>query len=241
MSYPGSATPLKKGAPLPYKLLAGVEPCPEGWLLVPGKLQGVSLFPEPAEVLSKLSEILDYRPSFEVVAIHVPIGLPANPAPGGRACDREARRLLGRRRGAAVISAPPRSVLWNGGGEGVSAVTRVLLPRIQEAYREIASYSQRTVYEVHPELGFYELNGDRPLQYGKRTTLGREERLALLSDRIPGVERVIEHRPATVALPTLLDACVNLWTARRISARAVTRLPEVPEWNQDGLRMELVR
>jgi len=242
MSHPGSATPLKKGAPLPYKLLAGVEPCRGGWLLVPGKLQGVSLFPEPPEVLGKLTEILDYRPSFEVVAIHVPIGLPGEQAArGGRACDREARRLLGRRRGAAVISAPPRSALWNGGGEGLSAVTRVLLPRIQEAYREIASYHQRRVYEVHPELGFYELNGDRPLRYGTRTTMGREERLTLLTERIPGIERVIENRPATVALPTLLDACVNLWTARRISARAVTRLPEVPEWNQDGLRMELVR
>ncbi|MCA1846927.1 MAG: hypothetical protein LC792_27775, partial [Actinobacteria bacterium] len=47
--------------------------------------------------------------------------------------------------------------------------------------------------------------------------------------------------PAGVSLPTLLDACVDLWTARRIAARAVARLPEVPEWNEDGLRMELVR
>jgi predicted RNase H-like nuclease len=39
----------------------------------------------------------------------------------------------------------------------------------------------------------------------------------------------------------VLDACVDLWTARRIAARAVSRLPEVPEWNDDGLRMELVR
>jgi predicted RNase H-like nuclease len=227
---------------LPYKLLAGVEPCPEGWLVVTGKLQGVTLFPEPAQVLGKLTEILDYRPSFEVVTIHVPIGLPGERAPGGRACDRGARRLLGRRRGAAIMSPPPRSVL---GGDldpdGLSAVARTLLPRIQEAHREVASYHQRLVHEVHPELGFYELNGDRPLRYGKRTTMGREERLTLLSDRIPGIERVVEYRPETVALPTVLDACVNLWTARRIAARAVTRLPEVPEWNEDGLRMELVR
>jgi len=44
---------LKRGAPLPYKLLAGVEPCPDGWLVVTGKLQGVTLFPEPAQVLGK--------------------------------------------------------------------------------------------------------------------------------------------------------------------------------------------
>jgi predicted RNase H-like nuclease len=44
-----------------------------------------------------------------------------------------------------------------------------------------------------------------------------------------------------VRLPTVLDACVDLWTSRRIAARAVSRLPDVPEWNEDGLRMELVR
>jgi predicted RNase H-like nuclease len=209
---------------------------------VTGKLQGVTLFPETPQVLGKLTEILDYRPSFEVVAIHIPIGLPADRTPGGRLCDQEARRLLGRRRAAAIMSPPPRSVLGTDlQPEGLSAVARTLLPRIQEAHREIASYNQRLVYEVHPELGFYELNGDRPLRYGKRTTMGREERLALLSDRIPGVERVLEHRPETVSVPALLDACVNLWTARRIAARAVTRLPDVPEWNEDGLRMELVR
>jgi predicted RNase H-like nuclease len=236
-----SRQPLKRGAPLPYKLLAGVEPCPGGWLVVTGKLQGITLFPEPPQVLGKLIEVLDYRPSFEVIAIHAPIGLPGERAPGGRACDREARRLLGRRRGTAIISPPPRSLLGDLEVDGLSAVARVLLPRIQEAHREIASYHQRLVYEVHPELGFYELNGGRPLRYGKRTTMGRDERLALLSDRIPGIERVLEFRPDTISLPSLLDACINLWTARRIAARAVTRLPEVPEWNQDGLRMELVR
>ena len=43
---------LRKGAPVPYRPLAGVEPCPGGWLVVPGKLQGVSLFPEPPQVIT---------------------------------------------------------------------------------------------------------------------------------------------------------------------------------------------
>jgi predicted RNase H-like nuclease len=58
---------------------------------------------------------------------------------------------------------------------------------------------------------------------------------------MPGLERVLDNVPAGVRLPTVLDTCVNLWTARRIAARAVSRLPEVPEWNEDGMRMELVR
>ena len=58
---------------------------------------------------------------------------------------------------------------------------------------------------------------------------------------MPGLERVLDHRPESVPLPRLLDACVDLWTARRIAARSLSRLPENPEWNEDGLRMELVR
>ena len=238
---PVSEPRLKRGAPVPYRLLAGVEPCGRGWLVVSGKLQGVSLFPEPPQLLATIVEILDYRPSFEIVALHAPIGLPSGLHPGGRASDREARRLLGPRRGAAIVSPPSRSVLDDDQGAGLSAVVRTLLPRIREVQRDVASYHQRTVFEVHPELGFHQLNGDAPLRRGKRTKAGIEERLALLRARMPGLDRVLDNRPPSVPLPRLLDACVDLWTARRIAARALARLPENPEWNEDGLRMELVR
>jgi predicted RNase H-like nuclease len=225
---------------MPYRLVAGIEPSPGGWLVVSGKLQGISLFPEPPQVMAKMIDVLDYRPSFEIVALHAPIGLPSEAAAGGRACDREARRLLGPRRGAAVVSPPPHSVL-DDEGDGLSAVGRALLPRIREVQRDVASYHQRVVFEVHPELGFYQLNDDAPLKFAKRTEQGIEERLSLLTARMPGLDRVLDHRPEGISLPRHLDACVNLWTARRIAARAITRLPEVPEWNEDGLRMELVR
>jgi predicted RNase H-like nuclease len=232
---------LRKGAPIPYRPLAGVEPCPGGWLVVPGKLQGVSLFPEPPQVVPTLTDVLDTRPSYEIIALHAPIGLPGERSRGGRACDRQARKLLGTRRGAAVTAPPTRSDVYDASGDGLSAVVRAQLARIREVQRDVASYHQRTVYEVHPELGFFQLNDDAPLRYGKRTHLGIDERLALLTARMPGIERVLNNVPAGVRLPTLLDACVDLWTARRIAARAVSRLPDVPEWNEDGLRMELVR
>jgi predicted RNase H-like nuclease len=232
---------LRKGAPLPYRPLAGVEPCPGGWFVVSGKLQGVSLFPEPPQVLASISDVLDARPPYEIIALHAPIGLPGERIPGGRACDRQARKLLGRRRGAAVTAPPSRSSVYDATGEGLSAVVRAQLARIREVQRDVASYHQRTVFEVHPELGFFQLNEDAPLRYSKRTHLGIEERLSLLQARMPGLERVLDNVPDGIRLPTVLDACVNLWTARRIAARAVSRLPEVPEWNEDGLRMELVR
>ena len=208
--------------------------------MVSGKLQGISLFPEPPQVMPRLIDILDYRPSFEIVALHSAIGLPSDLTPGGRACDQEARRLLGPRRGAAIVSPPPRSVL-DDDGAGLSAVGRTLLPRIREVQRDVASYHQRVVFEVHPELSFYQLNDDEPLKFAKRTEAGIDERMALLQARMPGLDRVLDNRPEGISLPRLLDACVGLWTARRIAARAVARLPDVPEWNEDGLRMELVR
>ena len=232
---------LRKGAPVPYRPLAGVEPCPGGWFVVAGKLQGVSLFPDPGQVFPSITEVLDTRPSYEIVALHAPIGLPGERIPGGRACDRAARKLLGVRRGAAVTAPPSRSMAYDTAGTGLSAVVRAQLTRIREVQRDVASYHQRTVFEVHPELGFYQLNEDRPLRYGKRTHLGIDERLALLQARMPGLERVLDNIPDGIRLPVVLDACVDLWTARRIAARAVARLPEVPEWNEDGLRMEMVR
>jgi predicted RNase H-like nuclease len=39
----------------------------------------------------------------------------------------------------------------------------------------------------------------------------------------------------------LLDAAACLWTARRVAARAATRIPMDPEWDSQGLRMEIVR
>lgn len=232
---------LRRGAPLPYRPLAGVEPCRGGWFVVSGKLQGVSLFPEPPQIVETITDVLDSRPPYEIIALHAPIGLPGERTPGGRACDRQARKLLGTRRGSAISAPPTRSDVYDASGEGLSAVVRAQLARIREVQRDVASYHQRSVFEVHPELGFYQLNEDTPLRYAKRTHLGVEERLNLLQARMPGLERVLDNIPEGIRLPTVLDACVDLWTARRIAARAVARLPEVPEWNEDGLRMEMVR
>jgi predicted RNase H-like nuclease len=158
------------------------------------------------------------------------------PAPGGRNCDREARGLLGPRRGAAIRSAPTRSISSHDG-----VIPRGLAARYEEVERDMAPYRQRTVYEVHPELSFYQLNEDRPLQHPKRSREGRLERRALLETRIAGVDRVLDTPIPGVRRTHLADAVACMWTARRILGRAMTRLPLDPEWDSQGLRMELVR
>ena len=123
----------------------------------------------------------------------------------------------------------------------LDAVTNVLLRRYREVAAEMAPYRQRTVFEVHPELSFFQINGDVPLRWSKKYEAGLEERSALLRKRIPGVERLLEAEFDDVPLSHLLDAAAMLWTARRIFARAGTRLPTDPEWDEQGLRMEFVR
>jgi predicted RNase H-like nuclease len=48
----------------------------------------------------RVVEILAMEPALHAVAIDIPIGLLEQPEPGGRLCDREARRVLGRTRAA---------------------------------------------------------------------------------------------------------------------------------------------
>jgi predicted RNase H-like nuclease len=227
---------------LPYRPLAGVVPCPGGWLVASGKLQGITLSPADPIVLPTLVDVLDYKPAFEIIALAAPIGLLDEYRRGGRTCEREARRLLGPRRGAAIASAPVRSALPDGAEvPGVSAVARLLLHSIREANEQIQPYWQRTVYEVHPELSFYQLNSDHPVGSTKRSAVGRKERRDLLEARLPGVQRLLDVTVKGARDKHLLDAAACLWTARRIAARAVQRLPEDPEWDTQGLRMEFVR
>ena len=239
----------QRGAPLPYNLLAGVVPCPGGWLAATAKLQGVTIFPQSAVVYPSLMDVLDEKPAFQVVALCVPVGLREQADEGPRGCDREARRLLGWPRSGAIVPPPVRAALpaasypaakaANGGG--MSPVTWALLPRVREANEILAPYWQRTVFEVHPELSFLQLNDDRSLSNGKYTKVGEKERRQLLEARMTDIERVLDAKVTGARTAHLLDAAIALWTARRIKARSISRVPEDPEWDSAGLRMEILR
>jgi predicted RNase H-like nuclease len=114
------------------------------------------------------------------------------------------------------------------------------MPRIREVMAEVQSHVQRTVYEVHPELSFFQLNGDQPLRHSKSSPAGVHERLELLEPRLRGLTT---DRTGLRGANSrhILDGAAALWTARRISSRALTRVPETQEWDDEGLRMEIVR
>ncbi len=238
-----SNSSLHRGPELPYDLVAGVKPCATGWLVASAKVHGTTFAPDEPKVYETFVDVLDERPSFAILALNAPVGYLDAFAHGGRICDRDARVLLGKR-GAAIQNAPIRSQVEegaNGAVEGLNAVSRVLLPRYREVATEMAPFRQRSVYEVHSELSFFQLNDDVPLRWSKRTEAGREERRALLGKRVPGVERILGAELPRVPFSHLLDVAAFLWTARRLFARAGVRVPEDPQWDEAGLRMEIVR
>jgi len=239
-----SATnPSHRGPSLPYSLVAGVTPCRGGWLVASAKLQGTVFAPEDPIHIDTFADVVDQRPTFSAVALNAPVGYLNQAVEGGRSCDREARALLGIR-GPSVKSAPVRSDSRREidlRPDNLDAISQTLLARYREVAAEMAPFRQRTIYEAHSELSFYQLNGDVPLQWSKHSEKGSAERRALLEQKIPGVERILDAEVPGATAPHLLDAAALLWTARRIFAHAGVRIPTDPEWDEEGLRMEMVR
>lgn len=235
---------------LPYTPIAAVLPCLPGWLVLPGRLQGITVLVEPAFVARRLTDVIDYRPAFEAIALGAPVGFPDTPVGGSRGCDRAAREVLGWPRRAAVSAVPSRPALHAssaahaaGLDPSVSTLAYRRFARWREIDDELQPFHQRTVFSTHPELSFHLLNGDEPVVSSPHTRDGQDERLALAMAKLPGVDAVVDVGVALrgVTRRNLIDAAGLLWSARRIAGRVVNRYPDDPEWNEDGVRMELVR
>jgi predicted RNase H-like nuclease len=103
---------------------------------------------------------------------------------------------------------------------------------------------QSRVFEIHPELCFWAAAGRRQLSHPKRKAAGFEERRVILEQALIGVE-IPTWREATGLLPgvgpdDVRDATVAAWTAWRHARGLCERVPESPELDARGLRMEMV-
>lgn len=234
---------------LPYKMLGGVVPCPGGWLILPARLAGVTVIAEEAMVVKTLVEVLEYKPKFEAAAIYAPVGFEDQPVGPHRACDVEAREMIGWPRLVAVRPIPSRAALRALTREEALELepwlTKDDLRRFRwarEAEQEFQPFHQRNWFAAHPDLSFYVLNGDRPVTSSPYQADGVYERMNLIKSKLPGVEEaVVATPPEGAGQIHLLQAAGLLWTARRAAGRAVNRLPMDPTWDTTGLRMELVR
>lgn len=228
-------------------VLLGVDGCEGGWLVV--RLEADNL---AASIQSTLADILASAPRDAVIAIDIPIGLPTS---GARRCDVDARKLLGRGRASSVFPAPVRTTLGastyaeacarhrRADGRAISKQCFALLPKIEEVDATLRTLAdpQVRVREIHPELSFAVWNGGTAMPHAKRTLRGRTARSDLIDSYWPAARRSLMSKlpRGGWAADDLLDAFAALWTAGRIAAGTALRLPESPDPDASGLRMEM--
>ncbi len=120
------------------------------------------------------------------------------------------------------------------------------MPKIREADRLLQSRPdlQGRLRESHPELAFASLNHGQPMQYNKKTSEGRQERLHILKRYLPTahafLNRVLyETLQHDVQADDVLDALVLAILAREGHGRLAT-LPPSPPRDAKDLPMEMV-
>jgi predicted RNase H-like nuclease len=174
--------------------------------------------------------------------IDMPIGLKMS---GHRTCDIRARELVG----ASVFPGARRN-LWEfpdqasanqyywrheGPGMGVSCQLWNIRDKIREVDDFITPDRQATIGEAHPELIFRKLGHSLRLE-GKKSALGRDQRITLLADRgFVKLSKWLTQRYGTgIGRDDLIDAC-----ACAVAARDSTSCLGGDEIDVRGLRMEI--
>lgn len=192
---------------------------------------------------------LDDLPETDMVVIDIPIGLPES---GRRACDLEARAMLGPRR-SSVFTGVRRTLLamssyesanaWGkDDGEGLTRQMWNILPKIREVDIWITPARSRTFREGHPELAFAGVSG-RPMAHYKKTPEGEAERLDALAgfiDRDTVLEWLKAARGSGAARDDIVDALALCRSAARVLLGRHGQLPADPPKDARGLPMEMV-
>ena len=207
--------------------LAGVDGCKRGWFRICRETTSGEL---TFDVIETVEGVVTQPPVPAVVALDMPIGLPAV---GSRECDLAARACLGPR-GSSVFPAPIRAAVTATSREEASDVTsridgrRVaaqawgIYPKIREVDEALASNpaTRAAIREVHPEVCFWAWNGRRPMGWAKKKPEGLKERLALAESWL-GVGILArargEYLKKEVADDDIVDAIASLWSAHRIA------------------------
>ncbi len=237
--------------------VAGADGCKGGWFVVLWQ-------PATARVRRRIvpgTDALFGLPERPVrLGLDMVIGLPEASVTGGRRCDQLARGLLGWPRSSSVFSPPVRAALGAATFEEAQALQRAgdddapgltvqafhLLDKIRAVHAHMTPAVQARVREVHPELAFYALNDDAPVEASKHDDAGRQIRVDLLAAHaFPDIAAAVaEHRSSRAKPDDILDAHAACWTAARLLRGTAERLPPRPApapRDAQGLRMEIWR
>lgn len=226
----------------------GVDGCPGGWVAI--------VWSESVELHLRMSFAEVMELAGDIIAVDMPIGLPDR---NGRTGDREARARLGDRQ-SSLFAVPTRAAVMRDDylaacreneqrtdpPRKVSRQCFHLFPKIREIDAIMSPPLQRRVYESHPELAFWAMNGSTPLSLPKKVKgsvhpPGLELRRRLLSKAGFPIERLgpWTGRKSEVGPDDILDACACAWVARRILENRHICFPAEPPVDAKGLRMEI--
>jgi len=189
-----------------------------------------------------------------VISVDMPIGLPARIGPQGRGPERLVRAALGARQ-SSVFPVPSREAVYaptyldacrlalstSEPPHSVQKQLFLIAPKIREVDRALRADPALVarVFETHPELAFWRLNGERPLPLAKKVKPG----LALRRDLLIAAG----YPPAIVDAPPrqgagrddVLDALACAAIARRIHAGIAQSFPDPPHRDEHGLPMAI--
>jgi predicted RNase H-like nuclease len=117
-----------------------------------------------------------------------------------------------------------------------------LLDKIREVDAAVTPALQEKIFECHPEVSFWAMNGRVSLDNPKKRRAGHDERRALLLAQgySEGFLRSAVFRRVTAGMDDFFDACACAWTAARIFRGEAIRFPDVPPLDAKGLRMEIL-
>ena len=235
--------------------VAGADGCRAGWIAVLRNVSAPGVL--KLHVGEPFSGLLNLKPALKVVAVDMPIGLPDRVGPDGRGPEKAARRHLGMRQ-SSVFSVPSREAVFEDDyrracaaalrtSEPPRKVSRQcfhLFPKIREIDALMTPELEHRVYEVHPELAFWRLNGEREMDLpkkvrGRANPEGLDQRRDLLIDW--GMDRhfLDQELPAGCGRDDLLDAAANCVIAERILAGRAQPFPKDYLRDGTGLRMAI--
>lgn len=227
--------------------VVGVDGCPGGWVGITWDTEAGTLTPV---VYRSFAELVERTADAAAVGVDIPIGLHEGRP---RGADGAARAFIGPRR-SSVFPAPDRRLIGGGTyaelaarsrgltGKGISQQAYAIYPKIAEVDAVMTPELQGRIVEVHPEVSFTALAG-RPMKFAKKGPEGFAERRAALEAGL-GLPIWDRAEARAVARPAgaddVLDAVVAAWSARRFAEGRSGSLPESPERDGRGLRVEIV-
>jgi predicted RNase H-like nuclease len=234
--------------------VAGVDGCRAGWIAVLMRMDD----PNTHRIMTAptLAAIADAPEQPAVIAVDMPIGLPERTEGSGRRPEQVIRPLLGQRQ-SSVFAIPSRRAVESedyGDACAIAAATSdpprkvsrqgfAIFPKIREIDSLLRARPDlmTRVYEVHPELAFWALNGrnalDQPKKvkgtpYGPGMALRREllQQSGLVPDSL-----IHALTPRGAAEDDLLDALAGLTVALDIARGGGQPFPDPPGRDAHGL------